>query len=80
MWVQDQKGWWYRNMDGSYPKSSWLQDKGKWYYFDAQGYMAKGWVEHTGKWYYLAEDGAMAVSTTTPDGYKVDATGAWIVS
>ncbi len=77
-WIQNPKGWWYSYKDGSYPKSSWLQDKGKWYYFDSQGYMVKGWVEYSGKWYYLAADGAMLVSGTTPDGYKVDAAGIWI--
>ncbi|MDO4488081.1 MAG: hypothetical protein Q4B67_03195 [Eubacteriales bacterium] len=52
-----------------------------WYYFaetkDSNGgAMQTGWVQKGGKWYFLKADGKMAVNTTTPDGYKVDATGA----
>ena len=36
------------------------------------------WVNDAGKWYYLGADGAMLAGTTTPDGYSVDATGAWV--
>ena len=31
-----------------------------------------------GIWYYLGQDGVMLTNTTTPDGYKVGADGAWI--
>ena len=37
-----------------------------------------GWVKVDGKWYYLSENGAMLADTVTPDGYHVDASGAWI--
>lgn len=39
-WIQDDKGWWYRYEDGTYPKSQWLNIDGKYYYFKADGYMA----------------------------------------
>lgn len=38
-WKQDNTGWWYQNMDGSYPKSTWQQIDGKYYYFNELGYM-----------------------------------------
>lgn len=39
-WKQDEKGWWYQNDDGSYPKNQWFQDAdGKSYYFGDDGYM-----------------------------------------
>lgn len=50
---------------------------GDWYYFDTDGTMVTNrWVENTGKWFYLGSTGAMLKSTTTPDGYMVDETGA----
>ena len=87
-WMQDSKGWWYKQHDGSYPKNTWLQlsynNKSNWYYFDEQGYMQTGWKLVNGKWYYMYENteggntkGAMAASTTI-NGYRVDASGAWI--
>ncbi len=111
-WVQDAIGWWYRNTDGTWPKSQWeeLEWNGtkNWYYFNENGYMATGWILDGGFWYYLhptsdgtqgymytdwnqiggvwyyfnpnigGPKGSMLADTTTPDGYKVDANGAWI--
>ena len=50
-----------------------------WYYFmQDTGYMLKNnWMETNGIWYYLGSNGAMLTNTTTPDGYYVDASGAW---
>ncbi|MDO4488083.1 MAG: hypothetical protein Q4B67_03205 [Eubacteriales bacterium] len=42
------------------------------------GAMVTGWVDINGKFYYFRNDGRMAVNATTPDGYRVDATGARI--
>ena len=65
-WIKDDKGWWYRNADGSYPKECWKCIDGKWYYFGADGYMlSDAWVKHTdGYWYYLGKDGAMVKDMT----------------
>ena len=56
-WVQDEKGWWYKRPDGSYPKNSWgyeaYNGKSYWYYFLDSGYMATGWIEVNGSKYYL---------------------------
>ena len=56
-WVQDEKGWWYKRPDGSYPKNSWgyeaYNGKSYWYYFLDSGYMATGWVDVNGSKYYL---------------------------
>lgn len=87
-WIQDSKGWWFKETNGSYPKSKWLQltynNKNDWYYFDEQGYMVTGWRLIDGKWYYLYEKtegsnvkGAMAYNTVI-SGYRVGSNGAWI--
>ena len=74
-WKRNDKGWWYEEADGSYPTNAWKLIKDKWYYFDGVGYMVENrWIGN----YYLGADGAMLVSTSTPDGYYVDATGKWI--
>ena len=56
-WIQDEKGWWYKRLDGSYPKNSWgyeaYNGKSYWYYFLDSGYMATGWVDVNGSKYYL---------------------------
>ena len=74
-WKRNDKGWWYEEADGSYPTNAWKLIKDKWYYFDGVGYMVENrWIGN----YYLGADGAMLVSTSTPDGYYVDATGKWV--
>ena len=92
-WILDaNQRWWFSLTSGGYPANSWGRINNKWYYFDATGYMMTGWVQVSGKWYflqpagdmiannwyYLNADGTMAVSTTTPDGYTVNADGIWI--
>ena len=56
-WIQDEKGWWYKRADGSYPKNSWgyeaYNGTSYWYYFLDSGYMATGWVDVNGSKYYL---------------------------
>ena len=56
-WIQDEKGWWYKRADGSYPKNSWgyeaYNGKSYWYYFLDSGYMATGWMDVNGSKYYL---------------------------
>lgn len=67
-WKQNDIGWWYRQVDGTYPSDSWKNINKKWYYFNDNGYMVENsWVEN----YYLGSDGAMLVNTITPDGHYV---------
>ncbi len=75
-WIQDARGWWFRNSDGSYTTNNWKYIRSKWYFFDEEGYMKTGWIDWDGKLYYCGENGAMLVSTTTPDGFTVDENGA----
>lgn len=64
-WIQDQKGYWWRNADGTHPANVWMWLDGnkdgisECYYFDGNGYCL--------------------LNTITPDGYWVNADGAWIV-
>ena len=40
--------------------------------------MKTGGIQVNGKWYYAYASGALAVNTTTPDGYKVNASGEMV--
>lgn len=59
-WINDSKGWWFRNPDGSWPKNTWKEisynAKKDWYFFNASGYMSTGWLSWNGNWYYLNEN------------------------
>lgn len=78
-WKYDDRGWWFKNSDGSYPTNIWqllsYEQKAAWYHFDAEGYMQTGWFKDTdGKWYYLnpAADGtcgSMVTGWKWIDGY-----------
>ena len=67
-WVSSGGRWWYRNADGSYPKSTWKLINGSWYYFESDGWMATGWKKQGGEWYYLASSGAMATGWVKLNG------------
>ncbi len=66
--------------------SDWRYINDKWYYFGADGAMLTGWQAIGGAWYYLTvsadaahPEGSMYCSETTPDGYTVNGSGAWVV-
>jgi len=77
-WKHDKNGWWYRNADGSYPASAWMQESGKWYYFGADGYMVTGWQKIGQKWYFFGTSGVMATGWRQYDGawYYLGGNGA----
>lgn len=55
-WVKDSKGWWYRNSDGTYPKSKWVK-LDAWYWFDEKGYAIHNtWKKLGGFWYWFGSD------------------------
>ena len=56
-WMQEGERWWYRNADGTYPKSCWKTISGSAYYFNEAGWLVTGWLKDQGKWYYLTEYG-----------------------
>ncbi|MGI5855562.1 MAG: DUF4838 domain-containing protein [Candidatus Merdivicinus sp.] len=75
---QQINGVWYYLKDWGGMATGWQQINGVWYYLKDWGGMATGWQQINDTWYYLKDWGGMAVGTITPDGYYVDATGAWI--
>jgi len=64
-WAQNETGWWWINDDGSNPAATW-----KWLDGNQDGIF---------ECYYFDNMGYMMANTTTPDGYTVNADGAWTV-
>ena len=87
-WVKISGKWYFFDTNNNSLKTSWYQDaNGKWYFFDItkgsnEGVMLKSWQWIDGYSYYFGEnesnEGLLFVSTTTPDGYKVNSLGQWI--
>lgn len=83
-WLQDRGNWYYMDESGNM-KTGWIQYNGNWYYLEHgfgvnQGKMLTGWQWINSKCYYLdaARGGAMTAGGRTPDGYLVNAEGAWV--
>lgn len=59
---------------------NWNQDQtGWWYQNDDGSYLSNGWNWVDGRCYFFTPEGYCLMNTVTPDGYTVDATGAWVV-
>ena len=65
-WQQNETGKWWQNDDGSYPANTWQ-------WLDGNG-------DGVSECYYFDGNGYMLANTTTPDGYQVNADGAWVVN
>ncbi|MDO4787971.1 MAG: hypothetical protein Q4A19_02300 [Johnsonella sp.] len=70
-WHKDAKGWWYQ-----YGWSFFPQEGGE----DSPLYYTKGWKWIGGKCYYFDQEGYCLLDTISPDGYKVNASGAWEIN
>ena len=77
-WQQLDGAWYYFYTWGGMAKG-WAQVNGTWYYLNPNGgkMLSNGWNWIDGKCYYFYSWGGMAANTTI-DGYKVDASGAWV--
>lgn len=82
-WKTNDKGKWYDNGDGTFPKNTWKTISGKTYYFNKKGYVLTGWQKLDTKTYYFGTDGAMAKKkwiSTNGKKYYVDSNGVMPVS
>lgn len=59
----------------------WIQDGSGWkYQKDDTAFHVGGWQWVDNKCYYFTPEGYCLLNTTTPDGFTVDSSGAWIVN
>ena len=63
-WQSDSNGWWYQKDDGTWYNNGW-----QW---------VDGNNDGVSECYYFTNIGYILTNTTTPDGYQVNADGAWI--
>lgn len=72
--------WYYLDPRDGHMAVGWILDKGKWYYLSG-GSGTPVWTRNEkGEWVYSGAGraaGSMYANEKTPDGYTVDATGAW---
>ena len=72
-------GTYYVDGSGSWVIEGWQNNGYGWWYQSANGtYPSNEWKQINGIWYYFDANGYMLADTTTPDGYYVDANGAWV--
>ncbi len=65
-WKENETDWWYAtNADNT----TWYSNGWQW---------IDGNYDGTAECYYFDENGYMLANTTTPDGYQVNASGAWV--
>ena len=85
-WHYDEadKHWYYLDPATGIMQSGWQEIGGKWYYFAPTTSQATYEYDAVNEsWFYRASStvrpmGSMYQNETTPDGYRVDANGAWI--
>lgn len=65
-WKSDKIGQWYQNDDKTYPAN-------KWEWLDRSG-------DGMAECYYFDANGYLLTDNTAPDGFQVDANGAWTVN
>ena len=60
-------------------EGAWEYEDGRWKYRLSDGNMASGWTLVNNIWYYLdPQTSILWQNAVTPDGYTVDADGAWV--
>ena len=79
VWKAVDGEWYSFDNDGYARRNCWLQDGGIWYYLKENCIMAKSqWLWINDECYCFNSDGSMYSNCITPDGYKVDDSGAWV--
>ena len=85
-WENTDRGWKYKESNGSYVTNTWKQVDGIWYFFDGEGHIATSWRQIDGPWYFFNASGAMLTGWVQSgnDWYYMNPSGAmatgWVQS
>lgn len=85
-WENTDRGWKYKESNGSYVTNTWKQIDGIWYFFDGEGHIATSWRQIDGAWYFFNASGAMLTGWVQSgnDWYYMNSSGAmatgWVQS
>ena len=85
-WENTDRGWKYKESNGSYVTNTWKQVDGIWYFFDGEGYITTSWRQINGVWYFFNASGAMVTGWVQSgnDWYYMNPSGAmatgWVQS
>lgn len=85
-WENTDRGWKYKESNGSYVTNTWKQVDGIWYFFDGEGHIATNWRQIDGAWYFFNASGAMLTGWVQSgnDWYYMNPSGAmatgWVQS
>lgn len=85
-WENTDRGWKYKESNGSYVTNTWKQVDGIWYFFDGEGHIATSWRQIDGAWYFFNASGAMLTGWVQSgnDWYYMNSSGAmatgWVQS
>jgi len=85
-WENTDRGWKYKESNGSYVTNTWKQIDGIWYFFDGEGHIATSWRQIDGAWYFFNASGAMLTGWVQSgnDWYYMNPSGAmatgWVQS
>ena len=85
-WENTDRGWKYKESNGSYVTNTWKQIDGIWYFFDGDGHIATSWRQIDGAWYFFNASGAMLTGWVQSgnDWYYMNPSGAmatgWVQS
>ena len=79
-WENTDRGWKYKESNGSYVTNTWKQVDGIWYFFDGEGHIATSWRQIDGAWYFFNASGAMLTGwiQSGNDWYYMNPSGAMV--
>ncbi|EPD77887.1 L,D-transpeptidase family protein [Atopobium sp. oral taxon 199] len=52
-WEASEKGFRYKDENGSYLKNTWVKDADGWHLFNSEGIAVSGWAKPSDRWFYL---------------------------